>query len=124
MKVYFVIILLAVSCAAMAKPFSFIQFSDPHMGWLAAIKRVELGAPESLDNTELKAAVKLINAMKPDFVYCSGDMVSFANNEGYVGKFKEAVKELEVPLYCAAGNHDIIITDNGLKQYYRDFGRD
>ncbi|MBR4748234.1 MAG: metallophosphoesterase [Abditibacteriota bacterium] len=124
MKLIAIFAVLLCSVAAVCKPFSFIQLSDPHMGWLAAIKRVELGAPESLDNTELKAAVKKINAMKPDFVYCSGDMVSFANHEGYVAKFKEAVKDLEMPLYCAAGNHDIIITENGLKHYYEDFGRD
>ncbi|MBR4748233.1 MAG: metallophosphoesterase [Abditibacteriota bacterium] len=108
----------------MAKPFSFIQLSDPHMGWLAAIKQVEVGTPESLDNTVLKQAVKKINEMQPDFVFCSGDMVSYPNDARYVGKFREATEGLKCPLYCAAGNHDIIINPNGLQKYYADYGRD
>ncbi len=124
MKYIAILIMLCCCGAVLAAPFSFIQFSDPHMGWLAAVKQVEVGTPESLDNTQLKAVIRKINVMKPDFVYCSGDMVSYPNDDRYTGKFREAVSGLNCPLYCAAGNHDIIISENGLRKYYEDYGRD
>lgn len=73
--------------------FSIVQISDFHIGGL-------------IDNSFVKAAVKKINALEPDIVFITGDLVDTALEE-----IKESVMELnnitsKHGIYYVLGNHE------------------
>ena len=87
------------------------QLSDIHLG--------EKHAPRAADN--LREAVKMINARRPDAVIVSGDIgESVANRE----ESKTILKALTAPVYYVPGNHDISNDTNSLKSYRKQFGPD
>jgi hypothetical protein len=70
-----------------------VQISDLHLG--------------SWSSTQpMKEAALLINELKPDMVFFTGDLVNFATNE--TEGFEEILSEIKAPLgvYAVLGNHD------------------
>lgn len=70
-----------------------VQISDLHLGSWAS-------------KQPMKEAVLLINELKPDIVFFTGDLVNFATNE--VEGYEEILSEITAPLgvYAVLGNHD------------------
>jgi len=83
--------------------FTFVQFSDVHVGNKANLPI----------HKRLAAAVKLANRLEPDFVIDTGDMTTHpvyeasAANLAEYDQYKKYVAPLTMPLYNVPGNHDI-----------------
>jgi predicted phosphodiesterase len=99
-----------------AEPFTFVQVSDPQLGW---------GYGYDNDVNSLKQAVSHINGLKPDLVVFCGDMVN-SFNDSSVADFLQISGELTMPSYCAPGNHDVgnSPTVSSLERYRQAFGPD
>ena len=77
-----------------------IQISDLHI--LADDSRSQYGA-ETADI--LRQAVPLLNALRPDFIIASGDLVSDESEESY-RRLQALLSSLEPPIHFMLGNHD------------------
>lgn len=82
--------------------FTFMQFSDVHVGH-----------DNNIPHTRLQAAVALTNTLGVDFVIDTGDItndpVYAATEENFAEytEYKQYMSALTVPHYVAPGNHDI-----------------
>jgi 3',5'-cyclic AMP phosphodiesterase CpdA len=85
------------------------QISDTHIG--------DKHAPHAADN--LKRAVEMINARRPDAVILSGDI---GENPRAWDEAKSILKKLKSPLYYVPGNHDVHSSD--VERYRSAFGKD
>src|SRR5712691_379652 len=74
------------------------QISDTHIS--------DKHAPHAADN--LKRAVEIINARRPDAVIPSGDI---GENPHAWDEAKSILKKLKAPLYYVPGNHDVHSSD-------------
>jgi len=103
------------SSSAEQEPFSFVQMCDTQLG---------MGGYEH-DVATFKAAVKKINAMKPDFVVICGDLVHNSNDKSFAD-FNSIRAGFKLPCYCAAGNHDVTNnpTPESLRRYREKIGKD
>ena len=99
-----------------AEPFTFVQVSDPQLGW---------GYGYDNDVNSLKQAVSHINGLKPDLVVFCGDMVNSFNDTS-VADFLQISGELTMHSYYAPGNHDVgnSPTVSSLERYRQAFGPD
>ncbi|HSB81691.1 MAG TPA: phosphodiesterase [Candidatus Methylomirabilis sp.] len=79
---------------------SFIQISDLHI--LADDDRPQFGAKTA---AILQQAIPLLNALRPDFVVASGDLVSDESEESY-RRLQALLSSLEAPIHLMLGNHD------------------
>ncbi len=104
------------------KPFSFVQVSDVHIGWLYAVRQTAFGTPECMDNTKLLGAVRQINTLQPDLAVFCGDMVCFAREQALIDRFRETVAEMRCPVHYVCGNHDILMSEDEIGIYRRNFG--
>lgn len=77
-------------------PFTFVQLCDPQLGFGGYEQDVE----------SFKRAVKRINVLKPDFVVICGDLVNTPDDTSFKD-FNRIKAGLNMPCYCAPGNHDI-----------------
>jgi 3',5'-cyclic AMP phosphodiesterase CpdA len=81
--------------------FSFVHLTDLHI-------QPELGA-----DAGCRACVAKINALKPDFAICGGDLVfdvaavARARAKQLFDLYLETLKPLAVPVYTVIGNHDV-----------------
>jgi Icc protein len=101
----------ALGAPAMAAPgngFSFVHFTDVHI------------QPELRADVGSRACIARINALRPDFAICGGDVVYDVNAVGYprakrlFDLYSETVKPLAMPVYSVIGNHDVYgISSNG-----------
>jgi len=113
--------ILTASCSSVFKspsgcqPFTFVQLCDPQLG---------MGGYEH-DVETFKQAVAQINLLKPDFVVVCGDLVHDANEHSFAD-FQETRAGLNVPCYCAPGNHDVggSPTLESLQYYRQVIGQD
>jgi Icc protein len=79
---------------------SFIQISDLHI--LADDDRPQYGVKTSII---LQQTVFLLNALRPDFVIASGDLVSDESKDSYQ-RLQAFLSPLEAPIHLTLGNHD------------------
>ena len=86
-----------------------VQISDTHLG--------DKHAPHAANN--LKQAVEMINARRPDAVVLSGDI---GENPQAWDEAKSILKKLKPPLYYVPGNHDV--HSNDVERYRNVFGKD
>ncbi len=102
--------LWATAVCAQIQPFTFIQFTDPHIGindnevnLEAALKDVEENFPEA------------------EFILLTGDITEYGYESEYdiVKPILEASKR---PIYPAMGNHDVRWSDSGKENYRRALG--
>ena len=99
---------LAPADAAAADNFSFVHFTDIHI-------QPELHAGEGS-----RMCIAKINALKPDFAICGGDLVLDAcavtppRAKQVYDLYAETVKPLHMPVHTIIGNHDVYgISTNG-----------
>lgn len=111
-----ILVPLLAGCAHInVAPFSFVQMDDPQIGFTDY--RQELA--------RFKQAVTQINELKPAFVVICGDLVNTPNRVSFED-FNRAKARLQVPCYCAPGNHDVGNDPSrlSLKQYRKYEGND
>jgi len=100
---------LALASAAV-EPFTFVQFSDDHVG-----------APGNEER--LKEALADVDKTFPeaDFIMITGDITEF----GYASQYTTVTAILKTskrPVYTTTGNHDVRWSDSGKENYRHAFG--
>ncbi len=80
--------------------FSFLHISDLHI--LAEEDRRQHGADTG---AILRQAVPMMNALRPDFIVASGDLVSDESEDSY-RRLHSLLKSVEAPIHFMMGNHD------------------
>ncbi len=119
MKRYMLVIILvlfSLSCTEKeATSFSFVQLCDTQLG-MGGYKQ---------DIQAFKQAVKQINILAPDFVIICGDLVDIPNASSF-SDFIKVKETLNMPCYCAPGNHDVgdIPNDSTIAHYRNVLGKD
>ena len=97
--------------ASIASDFYFVQITDTHLP--THLYYYESGSDsDTTELLDLRAVIDDINIMNPEFVLLTGDLVNEGELENYLTKryftrAKRVLKELGVPVYIMAGNHDI-----------------
>ncbi|XP_076042358.1 serine/threonine-protein phosphatase CPPED1-like [Oratosquilla oratoria] len=116
------------------EPFFFIQAADTQLGMQEKfVERIrDYGWSKELD--WCRRTVQDVNAMspRPKFVVVCGDLLdAWPDSEGTIRTrqeedFKSVFAELEVPLVCVCGNHDIgnQPTHHTVSKYRSSFGDD
>jgi 3',5'-cyclic AMP phosphodiesterase CpdA len=86
-------------------PFSFVQFSDTHVGFD--------GPPDPLGTKAFERAVETVNALpeRPELVLFTGDLTHDSEDRGEhadrMRRFRQIAGRLEIPLVrCVPGEHD------------------
>ena len=109
--------LLLLSClqAAAAKPFFFVQITDPQLGF-----KEKNGMTEGV--RLLTETVEAINRIHPAFVIVTGDMTNNRFNEEQWAAYKELIGRIDkdIPVWHVAGNHDLKPKEEGDLQHYLD----
>lgn len=97
------------------EPFFFIQISDPQLGF-----REESGIVEGC--RLLRAAVGVIDSLRPAFVVVTGDMVNRADDPEQLAAYRQLIGEVreDIPVFHLPGNHDIGKYTDARKQAYLD----
>ncbi len=80
--------------------FSLLHISDLHI--LGGEARRQHGADTG---AILQQAVPLMNALRPDFVIASGDLISDESEESY-WRLQKLLQPMEAPIHFVMGNHD------------------
>lgn len=99
--------------------FSFVHFTDVHI------------QPELRADVGSRACVARINALKPDFAICGGDLVYDAAAVAYpranqlFDLYSETVKPLHMPVHTIVGNHDVfgVSSTSGVPQTDIHYGK-
>jgi Icc protein len=81
-------------------PFSFLHISDLHI--LDEEARRQHGADTG---AILRQAVPLMNALRPDFIVASGDLISDESEESY-RRLQSLLQPVKAPIHFMMGNHD------------------
>lgn len=73
--------------------FRIVQISDMHLGTMAT-------------ENSLKEAVRMVNELKPDVIFFTGDLVNYTTSEAF--RFQHVLADLEAEhgVYATLGNHD------------------
>ena len=82
------------------QPFSFLHISDLHI--LEDEARRQHGADTG---AILRQAVPLMNALRPDFIVASGDLISDESEESYL-RLQRLLQPVKAPIHFMMGNHD------------------
>jgi 3',5'-cyclic AMP phosphodiesterase CpdA len=95
-----------LALAAPAQEFRFVHFTDTHI------------QPEMKAADGCRMCFQAINAERPDFALCGGDLV-FDSNETprtraveVFDLYGETAKRLEMPVHSVPGNHDVVGLSN------------
>lgn len=101
MKPYLLCLALmtAVACNSF-EPFTFVQMSDTQIGFID--KSPEYTHSDSL----MKAAVVAANALRPAYVFVTGDLVDNPADPVQDSVYRTRLAEVEAPVYAVPGNHD------------------
>lgn len=97
--------------ASIDDDFYFVHVTDTHLPTHKYY--YESGADtDTTEMNDLRAVIDDINIMNPAFVLITGDVINEGELEDYLSKryftrTKRIMKELGVPVYITAGNHDV-----------------
>jgi 3',5'-cyclic-AMP phosphodiesterase len=80
--------------------FSFLHVSDLHI--VAKEDRRQYGTDTA---AILRQAIPMMNAVRPDFIVASGDLISDESEESY-RRLKALLQPVEAPIHFLMGNHD------------------
>jgi len=104
----------AAAATPAAKPFTFLQISDSHIGFSKPANPDALGT--------LKEAVARIKALpeKPAFIIHTGDISHLSRDEEF-DDAEKLIQEAGLPVFYVPGEHDLLDEEPG-KSYLRRFG--
>ena len=94
-------LMFTVACNSF-KPFTFVQMSDPQIGFID--KSPQYTHSDSL----MKAAVEAANALCPAYVFITGDLVDNPADPVQDSVYRARVADIKAPVYSVPGNHDYI----------------
>jgi len=94
-------LMLITACNAF-KPFTFVQMSDPQIGF------IDESPSYAHSDSLMKAAVDAVNALKPACVIVTGDLVNDATDPRQDVVYTARLSEIEAPVYATPGNHDYL----------------
>ena len=92
-------LLLGVQSAPF-EPFTFVQMSDPQLGFM------DRSAGYVQSDSLFKAAVDAVNAISPELIIMTGDLVNAPDDAVQDSLYCLRVAELQAPVYTIPGNHD------------------
>jgi 3',5'-cyclic AMP phosphodiesterase CpdA len=95
------LLLLCAWGQAMGQPFTFVQMSDPQIGFFD--RSPGYGQSDSL----MMAAVAAVNALDPAFVLMTGDMVNDPYDAAQDSIYRVRIAGVKAPVYVIPGNHDM-----------------
>ena len=107
--------LAASKPAARARPFTFVQISDTHIGF-------DKAANPNVHATAIQA-VERIKAMRtrPDLILHTGDITHLSKDEQF-DDAKQILSALDVPFFYVPGEHDFLDEGQG-KAFLAHYGR-
>ena len=111
---------LALLSTAAARPFFFVQITDPQLGFKEN-KSIEQGV------RLLTETVEAINRIHPAFVVVTGDMINNRFNEEQWSAFQDLMGRIDkdIPVWYVAGNHDLKPREEGdVERYLARYGYD
>ena len=82
------------------EPFTFVQMSDTQIGFFDR-------APYSQSDSLMMAAVAAVNAVGPEFILLTGDLVNDPYDALQDSLYRLRLAELKAPVYVIPGNHDM-----------------
>jgi len=105
----------ALAAERVAKPFTFLQISDSHIGFSKAAN------PDTL--TTLGEAVAKIKALpqKPSFIIHTGDISHLSKDEQF-DNADQIIREVGLPVFYVPGEHDVLDPGQG-KSYLDRYGK-
>jgi predicted MPP superfamily phosphohydrolase len=100
---------------AAAKPFTFVQLSDSHIGFNKP--------PNAGTRATFAEAIAKVRALpvQPDFVIHTGDVSQLSRDEEF-DDADQMLKELGLPVFFVPGEHDMLDPDSG-KAFRSRFGK-
>lgn len=107
-KILFGLLFLASACCPF-RPFTFVQMTDPQIGF-------ELS--EEKTDTMFKAAVAEVNALNPELVVITGDLVNWAYSDKQDSIYFDGRALIKAPVYELPGNHDIRTNEPQSRERY------
>lgn len=100
-KRFFIILFVSLLTVSCSNEFSFVQISDPQFGFLSENKSI------SADSALYAKAVEEINALNPDAVIITGDMVHERTNKVQWDEFRRLTSLIKSSkVFVTPGNHD------------------
>ncbi|MBR1575294.1 MAG: metallophosphoesterase [Bacteroidales bacterium] len=122
MKRIVLFLVLCVSCLQLnaAKPFFFVQITDPQLGFKEK-NSIEVGVKL------LTETVEAINRIHPDFVVVTGDMTNNRFSEEQWEAYRKLIGQIDkdIPVWHIPGNHDLKPQEEGdLEHYLARYGYD
>jgi len=105
----------ALAAESMAKPFTFLQISDSHVGFSKS--------PNPDARETLQEAAAKIKAMpqKPSFIIHTGDISHLSKDEEF-DNADQIIKEIGLPVFYVPGEHDVLDPEQG-KSYLNRYGK-
>ena len=102
--------------ATTAKPFTFMQISDSHVGFMKPAN------PDA--RVTLREAIGKIRALakKPDFIIHTGDISQLSRPEQF-DEADQIIQSAGLPVFYVPGEHDMLDDENG-KLYLSRYGKD
>ena len=91
---------LAASCSGKFEPFSFVHCTDTQVGFM------DNSEGFSHSDSLFNAAIVAINALSPELVVITGDLVDNIDDPLQNSIFSKRLAEIEAPVYLTPGNHD------------------
>ena len=76
--------------------------TDPQIGFRDRI------SPFSQSDTLMQKAVAKVNALKPDAVFITGDLIDNPDDSLQLAIFARNLTALEAPVWLVPGNHDVL----------------
>lgn len=100
------LLFLIMSCTVSkhaAKPYFFMQMSDPQFGMFTENKSFEQ------ETKNFEKAIAEANRLHPAFVIVCGDLVNKGGDPAQITEYKRITATLDrsIPLYSLPGNHDV-----------------
>lgn len=95
------LLLLCAWIQAAGQPFTFVQMSDPQIGFMD--RSAGYGQSDSL----MMAAVSAVNALDPAFVLVTGDLVNDPYDPVQDSIYRVRIAGVKAPVYVIPGNHDM-----------------
>lgn len=92
-------LMLTVSCSSF-EPFTFVQLSDTQIGFIDTSPRY------AHSDSLMQAAVAGANALKPAYVFVTGDLVNDSTDPVQDSVYRACLARIEAPVYAVPGNHD------------------
>ena len=111
-------VILAASCARDSKEFTFVQLSDPQIGF-----QEKDNPPYPVTTAQFRQSLAEVNVLKPDFVIITGDLLNNPETDTQREQYEECMKWLDpsIQVWAVPGNHDMRPYNDTTRQRFLDW---